>query len=213
MNIKYFASFIEIFFELRNNIFKFFFIFLGLNFVSLILTIISILYITFYKKIISLSFNEKILILSLISIFYFFISSAVIHNSSLRELDNYARFLFVIPVYIFLRDIKLNSSFIYNSINISSIIIGVFAIYLYYTDSQIRIYGFTSTATIYGNISMLHFLFSFILLLNAKKRSMSLILPLLGMIFSLIAVILTSSRGPLLAIHTDFIFYFNIIFF
>ena len=178
----------------------------GLNFVSLILTIMSLLYIIFYKKIIFLSFNEKILILSLISIFYFFISSAVIHDSSLRELDNYARFLFAIPVYIFLRDIKLNPHFIYNSINISSIVIGLFALYLYSTDAQIRIYGFTSTATIYGNISMLHFLLSFILLLNANKRSMSLILPLLGMIFSLIAVILTASRGPLLAIPLVFLF-------
>ena len=178
----------------------------GLNLVSLILTIVSLLYIVFYKKMIILNFNEKLLILSFILIFYFFMYSAVIHGSNLRELDNYARFLFVIPIYLFLRDIKVNPNFIYNSINVSGILIGFFALYLYFTDSQNRIYGFTSTATIYGNISMLHFLFSFILMLNAKKQSTPLILPLLGMIFSLIAVVLTVSRGPLLAVPFVFLF-------
>lgn len=178
----------------------------GLNLVSLILTIVSLVYIVFYKKIIILNFNEKILMLSFILIFYFFMYSAVIHGSNLRELDNYARFLFAIPIYLFLRDIKFNPSFIYSSINISGILIGLFALYLYFTDSQDRIYGFTSTATIYGNISMLHFLFSFILMLNANKQSTSLTLPLLGMIFSLIAVVLTVSRGPLLAVPFVFLF-------
>ena len=53
---------------------------------------------------------------------------------------------------------------------------------------------------------MLHFLFSFILMLNANKQSTSLTLPLLGMIFSLIAVVLTVSRGPLLAVPFVFLF-------
>ena len=75
----------------------------GLNSVALILTIISILYITLYKKNILLNSNEKLLVLISLLIFYFFISSAAYHVSNLREIDNYVRFLFIIPVYIFFK--------------------------------------------------------------------------------------------------------------
>ena len=178
----------------------------GLNSVALILTIISILYITLYKKNILLNSNEKLLVLISLLIFYFFISSAAYHVSNLREIDNYVRFLFIIPVYIFLRDIRFKPIFIFNIINISSILIGLFALYLYVSGEQNRVYGFTSTATIYSNISMLHFLFSFILFLYAKNTSTSILLPSAGIIFALLAVILSASRGPLLAIPLVFLF-------
>ena len=178
----------------------------GLNSVSLILTILSIVYILLYKKDILLNLNEKLLLLLSLLIFYFFISSAAYHNSDLREMDNYARFLFAIPVYLFLRDIKLKPMFIFNTINVSSILIGLFAIYLYVLGEQNRIYGFTSTATIYGNVSMLHLLLSFMLFLHAKKTSASTVLPLAGAIFATFGVILSASRGPLLAIPFIFLF-------
>ena len=178
----------------------------GLNSVSLILTISSIFYILLYKKDILLNLNEKLLLLLSLLIFYFFISSAAYHNSDLREIDNYARFLFAIPVYLFLRDIKLKPMFIFNIINVSSILIGLFAIYLYVLGEQNRVYGFTSTATIYGNVSMLHLLLSFMLFLHAKKTSASTVLPLAGAIFATFGVILSASRGPLLAIPFIFLF-------
>ena len=178
----------------------------GLNSVSLILTISSIFYILLYKKDILLNLNEKLLLLLSLLIFYFFISSAAYHNSDLREIDNYARFLFAIPVYLFLRDIKLKPMFIFNIINVSSILIGLFAIYLYVLGEQNRVYGFTSTATIYGNVSMLHLLLSFMLFLHAKKTSASAVLPLVGAMFATFAVILSASRGPLLAIPFIFLF-------
>ena len=106
----------------------------------------------------------------------------------------------------FLRDIRFKPIFIFNIINISSILIGLFALYLYVSGEQNRVYGFTSTATIYSNISMLHFLFSFILFLYAKNTSTSILLPSAGIIFALLAVILSASRGPLLAIPLVFLF-------
>ena len=178
----------------------------GLNSVALILTIVSIFYILLYKKYILLNLNEKLLLLLSVLLFYFFISSAAYHNSHLREIDNYARFLFAIPVYLFLRDIKFKPMLIFNIINISSILIGLFAIYLYILGEQNRVYGFTSTATIYGNISMLHLLLSFMLFLHAKKTSASIVLPLAGAMFATFAVILSASRGPLLAIPFIFLF-------
>ena len=178
----------------------------GLNSVSIILTIVSISYMIFYKKNISLNSNERLLALLSLLIFYFFISSAAYHDSHIREIDNYARFLFIIPIYIFLRDIKLRPILIFNAINISSILIGLFAIYFYFIDEQNRVYGFTSTATIYGNISMLHLLLSIALFLYAVKNSSSIILPLAGIVFALFAIILSGSRGPLLAIPFVFLF-------
>ena len=112
----------------------------GLNSVALILTIVSIFYILLYKKYILLNLNEKLLLLLSVLLFYFFISSAAYHNSHLREIDNYARFLFAIPVYLFLRDIKFKPMLIFNIINISSILIGLFAIYLYILGEQNRVY-------------------------------------------------------------------------
>tara|TARA_B100001564_G_scaffold348444_1_gene350370 strand:- start:2027 stop:3115 length:1089 start_codon:yes stop_codon:yes gene_type:complete len=150
--------------------------------------------------------NEKLLISSSLLIFYFFILSAAYHDSDLREVDNYSRFLFVIPLYIFLRDIQIKETLVFDAINISSILTGVFAIYLVILGGQDRVFGFTSSATIYSNISMLHFFLSFILLLYAKNNSRSIILPLAGSFFAIIAVILSASRGPLLAIPLFFLF-------
>ena len=43
-----------------------------------------------------------------------FLASAVTHDSNIRELDNYTRFLFAIPLYLFLRDIKIKPELIFN---------------------------------------------------------------------------------------------------
>ena len=179
----------------------------GLSIICLLLTIISIYYIIFCKRKIVMNVDEKILISLLLLIFYFILSSSISHNSNLRELDNYTRFLLVIPFYLFLRDIKIKPELIFNIINISSILIGLYALYALLVDGQGRIYGYTSTATIYGNISMLHFFFSFILFNYNKNSSKTVTLSLLGMLFALLAVMLSGSRGSLLAIPFVFLFF------
>ena len=179
----------------------------GLSFISLLLTIISLYYIIFCKRKIVMDINEKILISSLLVIFYYALTSAITHDSNIRELDNYTRFLFAIPIYIFLRDIKIKPELIFNIINISSILIGLYALYASLIDGQSRVYGYTSTTTIYSNISMLHFFFSFILFNYNKNSSKSTTLSLLGMLFAISAVMLTGSRGPLFAIPLVFLFF------
>ena len=179
----------------------------GLSLVSLSLAIISLHYIIFCKRKIVMNINEKILISLLLFIFYFFLSSSVTHDSNIRELDNYTRFLFAIPLYLFLRDIKINPELIFSSVNISSILIGLYALYASLIEGQSRVYGYTSTATIYSNISMLHFFFSFILFNHAKNSSKTTMLSLLGMLFAALAVALSGSRGPLLAIPLIFLFF------
>ena len=178
----------------------------GLNIVSLFMTIASITYILFYKKNIILNYDEKILVSLLVLIFYFFMSSGSYHDSNIREIDNYTRFILAVPLYIFLRDIRISIDYLFLIINISSILIGLMALYAFLIDSQLRVFGFTSTATIYGNISMLHFLFSFIIFQYKNKSSKQTLLSLLGILFALIAIILSASRGPLLAIPLVFLF-------
>jgi len=179
----------------------------GLSIVCSLLTLISIYYIIFCKRKIVMNINEKILISLLMLIFYFALSSSVNHDSDLRELDNYTRFLLAIPFYIFLRDIKVKPELIFNIINISAILIGLYALYASLVEGQNRVYGYTSTATIYGNISMLHFFFSFILFNYDKNSSKPVTLSLLGMLFAILAVALSGSRGPLLAIPLVFLFF------
>ena len=179
----------------------------GLSLVSLLLTLISFYYIIFCKRKIVMNINEKVLIFLLILIFYYALASSITHDSNIRELDNYMRFLFAIPLYIFLRDINIKSELIFNIINISSILIGLYALYASLIDGQSRVYGNTSTATIYSNISMLHFFFSFILFNYNKNSSGSTTLSLLGMLFAMVAVMLSGSRGPLVAIPLVFLFF------
>lgn len=179
----------------------------GLSLVSLLLTMISLYYIIFFKRKIFININEKILMFLLILIFYYALWSSVTHGSNARELDNYTRFLFAIPLYLFLRDIKIKLELVFIVINISSILIGLYALYASLIDGQSRVYGHMSTSTIYGNISMLHFFFSFILFNYDKNSSKSAILSLLGMLFAILAVMLSGSRGPLLAIPLVFLFF------
>ncbi|MFL2559657.1 MAG: O-antigen ligase family protein [Gammaproteobacteria bacterium] len=178
----------------------------GLNYVSIALTIISIIYLIFFKGEIVLNRNEKLLAISSILIFYFTLSSAIFHDSNIRELDNYARFLFIMPILILLKDIKISFKVISNTISLASIAIGLFAIYSFLFNSQVRVYGFTSTATIFGNISMLYFLFSFLLYTYSRQKSLSTALPLIGMVLALLAMVLSGTRGTLTAIPFVFIF-------
>ena len=69
------------------------------NIVALLLISLSIYYAIFYGK---KSFNryEVILLFSYLLIFMYPFYTSLFHQSSLSELDNYLRFLVVIPVYI-----------------------------------------------------------------------------------------------------------------
>ena len=75
------------------------------NIVALLLISLSIYYAIFYGK---KGFNryEVILLFSYLLIFIYPFYTSLFHPSSLSELDNYLRFLVVIPVYITLRDIN-----------------------------------------------------------------------------------------------------------
>ena len=176
------------------------------NILAILLFFTSIYYYIFYFEG-KLEKHEIIFISSylIISLYPFYHSLYI--PSSLAEIDNYLRFLLAIPIYLLIRSIITSKTDILNSINMVSIIIGLSALYYNLFHDDIRIRGFTSTSTIFSNISLLFAMLSFFTIkklykVNSRYAYMSIV----GTIAALTAWSLTGSRGSIIAIFFLFIF-------
>ena len=169
------------------------------NLVYISILIISILYYLKTKYIVYSLFEKQFILLSII-LFYYSIYSASINNANIRELDIYFRFLFAIPLFFFIRSLKFDIFLFILVINTTSILIGIFALYFYIVIDQPRVYGFSSTATTYANISFLFGIFSFICFLYLKKHNKNIIFCIISIIFALIAWSLTNTRSNIFSI-------------
>ncbi|MBT5863246.1 MAG: O-antigen ligase family protein [Gammaproteobacteria bacterium] len=114
-------------------------------------------------------------------------------------MDNYVRFLFALPLYLLIREINIKEVYFKLIINHASLVIGVSAIYFHIYHDSVRINGYTSTATIYGNISLL---FACLSLLSIKplKDSLFKYYPIISAILAFHAWSLTGTRSSLLII-------------
>ncbi len=174
------------------------------NILYILIIIISLYYFIKYKTA-GLSLSEKILLILNFLLFYFTVYSASIHDANIREIDVYLRFLLAIPLYLFIRSIDININKVINFIHIASILCGVFALYFSFYDNQSRVYGFTSTATTYGNISFLFALLSLITFFYLKKNNKKVTISLLSIMLAIIAWSLTSNRANLFSLIFVFI--------
>ena len=199
------------------------------NYAAILITLASIFY-YIYSCDQTLNRNEKFYISSFVIIFLipfihnslissgnFFITRAgdnglwkeIIYGekATFPEIDNYIRFLFAIPVYLLFKNINYNKNLLIISINIFAIIIGLTLITFYFTTINHRVVGYTSTASILGNIASL---FSILSLLSIKYFHDNMekfkFIPIAGFVLSFMAWILTGSRGPLIAIFVILIF-------
>jgi len=179
------------------------------NLLSLILILISLVYVLFYRNDSKLDTNEIYLIFSYFFMFFVPLASRYYHSSDIAEVDNYFRFLLAIPLYLILREIKIDLYSLFVVINISVIIIGIFAIYYFYILDESRVRMYTSTATIVGNISLLFGMLSFVSLKFYQEKSHSLVIPVLAIIFSLIAWDLSGTRGSIIAVFFVLLFLFS----
>jgi len=176
------------------------------NYSAILLILYSIYYLIFYS---SRQYTKKeIILMSSYFILYFipFVHALYFHTS-LSETDNYLRFLLVIPLYILIREIDLDIYEFMNILYISSIVIGITAFYFLLTDNLTQLRGFTSSSTIFGNISFLFAMMSILSFNYYIKFNKNYLLPSLAILLSLFAWTLTASRGPLIALIFISIFY------
>ena len=169
------------------------------NYIAIILIVLSLVYILLFSEN-DLTKDEFILLSGYVFVFMIPFWSSLFHSTSLAEIDNYLRFLFAVPVFLTLRHIKFSLNDLYTSINLASFFIGIFALYSLIFLGETRVRGFTSTAVIFGNISLLFSLFSLLSLKYYSDKGKSILLPLLASSFAFFAWASTGSRGSILLI-------------
>ena len=140
--------------------------------------------------------------------FYPFVHSFFI-PTSLSEVDNYVRFLLAIPVYILIREVKIDANKFILFINITAFSLGFVAIYFSLIESTDRVRGFTSTTIIFGNISLIFCLLSYFSINYFRDSNLRYkFLPYLASLSSFIAWSYSDTRGSLLALILTLIILF-----
>ena len=169
------------------------------NIIAIILVFISIYFYIFHCKL-NLERLEKYYLISFILFFSFpFIHSNFI-STSIQEVDNYTRFLIIIPIYLIIRQIRIEKEFFLYLVNASAIILAPLSILLFF-DTDFRIRGYTSTATIYGNISIIFFLLTFVSIYYFKKYNYTyLVIPYIASLSALLSWGLSGSRSSILPV-------------
>tara|TARA_Y100000741_G_scaffold356295_1_gene332770 strand:- start:1441 stop:2541 length:1101 start_codon:yes stop_codon:yes gene_type:complete len=131
---------------------------------------------------------------------YPFIHSFFIYTS-LSEVDNYLRFLLAIPIYILIREVKIDADTFIYFINITALSLGPVALYFNLTDDVTRIRGFTSSTIIFGNISILFCALSYFSINYFRNNNLSYqYMPHLASLSSFVAWSYSDTRGSLFAL-------------
>lgn len=173
------------------------------NITAIILLSLCIFYSLYYAR---KSYNkyEIILLATYILFFIYPFYNSLIHLSSLSELDNYLRLLFVIPIYVTLREINLKLHDLLIIFGLSSISSGLFAIYQYYFMNG-PIVGFSSSTSVFASIILFFSLISFMSISQFSNKNIRSFF-IVSFFIGFIGWMLTGQRGLSLIIIL-FIFY------
>jgi len=169
------------------------------NYSAILIVLLSFYYSLFYSKN-NLSSLEKLFLLSYLAMFLIPFWSSMIHQTSFSEIDNYIRFILVIPVYLTLREVQIPMDNFINIVNLSSILIGLCALYCIIILNETRVRGFTSSAIIFGNISLVFFMFSFLSISRYIGNNKNIFFPLIASGAAFFAWASTGSRGSVLLV-------------
>lgn len=176
------------------------------NIVVLIMFVLSIHHFIFYAK---NRFENKEIFLLLSYLLFFsypFFHSYIFISSSITEADNYTRFLLGIPLYLMIREMNYRRDYFLYIINISALILFPISFFFYNIQDLERARIFTSSSSIFGNISIVYFLFSFLSMYYFKKYKLKYqILPILASISSLLAWSLSGARFSILIVILFFL--------
>ncbi len=174
------------------------------NLIAILLTLVSIYYFIFFAHI-RLNNLEKVFLISYLSVFLLpFFHSQYIYTA-ISEIDNYTRFILVIPIYIMLREISISEKNVIYILNISGLVLGPIALFFFLTNDSVRVRGFTSTATIFANVSLLFSVLSILTLRYCEDTKINPLLPYAASLSSFLAWGLTGSRSSLFLFLTLFL--------
>ena len=170
----------------------------GGSVILVLLLLVSSISLLLGNNSIPLSKNEKHL-LAIISVYILvYIFNVWFFNSKISELDNTSRFLLLLPIFFYLRKLKINPDYIYYGILLGAIASFTIAAYQTYYLDIFRPYGVTK-AVAFGGLSItLAIMCLFIGSLSTERRSKVLFYS--GAIMATWASILSASRGTWLAV-------------
>ena len=119
--------------------------------------------------------------------------SSMMHPTSFAEIDNYIRFILVIPIYLTLREVDVPFDNFISIVNLSSILIGLCALYCILILNETRVRGFKSN-NIWQYITVF-FLFSFLSISRYISSNKNILFPLIASGATFFAWASTGSRG------------------
>lgn len=212
--------------NISNQNFGFLFVssFIILNFVDrslsnvamIALLVLSLFHMYRNRDNLSINMNEKSLIYSFLSFTVILMAFAFYHSSKIDELDNYSRFVLLLPIYFYLRTLWFSpKAIIY--ILISSSIISLSSIMIdfeqtYSAGNSIipgRHNPVSSSALTYGNLNMTIFVLLIGSWIFRNKLKINSLLLMIGLFASFLSWGLTHSKGALIGLAFVFI-YLNI---
>ncbi len=164
----------------------------NLAYIFLIILLIKCIYNYFFfpKR------DYKIIIFSVIFFSSWLSISAYINDVPLHELDNYYRFLLLLPLlYIKLKYFNLQKIILF------SFIFAVFhLIYIYSFEDPLRYTGTANNAITYASICSVMILLCFYDLISQEQKYSTIVIYGAVILFFILCIVLTESRGPILGL-------------
>ena len=179
--------------------FYFVFNFINRDISNIFLLLTLVLCLIDYKKLYEVMKQYKLLVISIILLSFWVTLIGIYHQSPMRELDNYYRFLPLIPLLmITIKDLQ----FILIVCMCALGALGHF-FWSYIGDDFGRYQGTSSSAITYANLCALFFIICIYFYFIKKNHSIYLVLS--GLVF-LFILVLTQTRGPLIGIIFSFLY-------
>lgn len=156
-----------------------------------------------YKSILTKLARNKYLIVFVVVFSVYITIIGFLHQSPAHELDNYYRFLLLLPIL----SIGVKYKTIVTIIKISTLFAIAHFVFIYCSDSSLRYSGTSSNAITYANLCALMFVVTLYLFVESKNKKRDIMLIICALIFFLI-YIFTETRGPIIGIFLSLIFMF-----
>jgi len=175
----------------------------GYNIAGITVFLLSLAHLRLNKPTtLTFSTKEKFLLASLILLPFIVALDVFFRDLRLRYLDYYLRFILVIPIFLALRQTKVNLTPFIIGIMAGAIGSGIFATYQFVYINPTDVHGHIMKIN-FGNISLLLGMMSFagLLLLNEVRfKKIMLIVSLLAFVMGFSASILSGTRGAWLSL-------------
>lgn len=147
-------------------------------------------------------FLRTFVLFFLIILFYYFY-----HGSDINNLDNYSRFLLIIPVYFYFRKVALNYKFIYYVVVLCAFVSFIHGLHDIYSHGYYRATAASNLSITYGNLNMTLFVILCVLYNYRKAYSLNRYIIITGLVFSLIAWYLSLTRGSIIGLLFCFLYF------